>query len=362
MRRPHGLSCDRRCLSLAGRRPARQAGLAGVPAAFHHQRTLRGRQPLVLPHGGVPVAAASTSEIPRESSGNSTCAPAWASFLTKRATAKCCPCGDLLVVCTSNGINEGPHPRALATGASLIAVDKRSAEVVWQAIGAGENVLHGQWCSPTAATVNGRTQVLFGGGDGWLRAYDAESGRELWRFDGNPKDALWRPRPGRFLPLPDRGFTGLRRRRPGSSSPWAKTRRMGTARRCCMPSAPLAKGTSRDTRRLWTCRQMGRVVATPVVSDGLVYVADLGGTVYCVDAKTGDVLWKHDTRRRRLGMPAPGWPATVCRQRRGHDDRPSCRTCRRTSWRKSRWTSRCIPAQQSSAMQCTWPAPPPVSD
>jgi outer membrane protein assembly factor BamB len=39
-------------------------------------------------------------------------------------------------------------------------------------------------------------QVLFGGGDGWLRAYDAASGHEIWRFDGNPKDARWLPRPG----------------------------------------------------------------------------------------------------------------------------------------------------------------------
>src|SRR6185369_393572 len=68
--------------------------------------------------------------------------------------------------------------------------------VVWRAIGAGEQVLHGQWSSPVAANINGRLQVLFGGGDGWLRAYDAMSGHEVWRFDGNPKDARWLPRPG----------------------------------------------------------------------------------------------------------------------------------------------------------------------
>jgi hypothetical protein len=47
------------------------------------------------------------------------------------------PVGDLLMVSTSNGQNEGhtrvPSPRA----PSLIAVDKRSGEVVWRAIGAG---------------------------------------------------------------------------------------------------------------------------------------------------------------------------------------------------------------------------------
>ena len=107
------------------------------------------------------------------------------------------PVGDLLIVSTSNGQNEGhtrvPSPRA----PSLIAVDKRSGEVVWRAIGPGEQILHGQWSSPAAANVNGRMQVLFGGGDGWLRSYDAASGQEIWQgFDGNPKGARFLPRPG----------------------------------------------------------------------------------------------------------------------------------------------------------------------
>jgi outer membrane protein assembly factor BamB len=58
--------------------------------------------------------------------------------------------------------------------------------------------LHGDWSSPVAANVNGRIQVLYGGGDGWLRAFDAASGQEIWRFDGNPKDAPWLPRAGVF--------------------------------------------------------------------------------------------------------------------------------------------------------------------
>jgi outer membrane protein assembly factor BamB len=37
------------------------------------------------------------------------------------------------------------------------------------------------------------------------------------------------------------------------------------------------------------------VVATPIVKDGLLYVGDLGGTVYCLDAATGAYLWKHET-------------------------------------------------------------------
>ena len=117
-------------------------------------------------------------------------------FSHEASNSEVLPVGDLLLVSTSNGQNEGhtrvPSPRA----PSLIAVNKHTGEVVWRAIGAGGQVLHGQWSSPVAADVNGRTQVLFGGGDGWLRAYDAASGHEIWRFDGNPKDARWLPRPG----------------------------------------------------------------------------------------------------------------------------------------------------------------------
>ena len=119
--------------------------------------------------------------------------------------------GDLLIVATSNGRNEGhtrvPSPRA----PSVIAVDKRSGDVVWRAVGPGANVLHGQWSSPAMANVNGRPQVLFGGGDGWLRAYDASSGRELWRFDGNPPEAKWLPRPGVFFAQFDYRDACLRR-------------------------------------------------------------------------------------------------------------------------------------------------------
>ena len=50
-----------------------------------------------------------------------------------------------------------------------------------------------------------------------------------------------------------------------------------------------------ESRILWTSREVGRVVGTPIVKDGLLYVADLGGTVHCLDAATGAHVWKHET-------------------------------------------------------------------
>jgi len=203
------------------------------------------------------------------------------------------PVGDLLMVSTSNGQNEGhtrvPSPRA----PSLIAVDKRSGEVVWRAVGPGEQVLHGQWSSPAAATVNGRAQVLFGGGDGWLRAYDAASGQELWRFDGNPRDARWLPRPGAFsrgsiIASPvfadGRVFVAMGQS-PGH----------GNGPSLIHAISPDGQGDVTASRLLWTSREVGRVVGTPIAKDGLLYVGDLGGTIHCLDAATGAHVWKHET-------------------------------------------------------------------
>jgi HEAT repeat protein/outer membrane protein assembly factor BamB len=203
------------------------------------------------------------------------------------------PIGDLLMVSTSNGQNEGhtrvPSPRA----PSLIAVDKRSGEVVWRAIGAGDRVLHGQWSSPVAANINGRIQVLFGGGDGWLRSYDAASGHEVWRFDGNPRDARFLPRPGVLsrgsiiaAPVFDDGrvFVAMGQS-PGH----------GNGPSFVHAISPNGQGDVTQSRLLWTSREVGRVVGTPIAKDSLLYIADLGGTIHCLDAATGAHVWKHET-------------------------------------------------------------------
>ena len=219
--------------------------------------------------------------------------PALGVFPHEACNSDVLPLGDLLVVGTSNGQNEG-HTRVTSPRApSLIAVNKHSGEVVWRAIGPGDKVLHGNWSSPVAANINGHMQVFYGGGDGWLRAYDAASGNEIWRFDGNPKDARWFPRPGVF----SRSFI--------IASPVVADGRVfiamgqspghGNAPSFIHAISPNGQGDVTQSGLLWTSRDVGRVVGTPLVKDGLLYVGDVGGTVHCIDAATGTHLWKHET-------------------------------------------------------------------
>src|SRR4029453_1945000 len=64
--------------------------------------------------------------------------------------------------------------------------------------------------------------------------------------------------------------------------------------------SPNGQGDITESRLLWTSREVGRVVGTPIAKDGLLYVGDLGGTVHCVDAarpaqvcklQTNDAIW-----------------------------------------------------------------------
>tara|TARA_R110002072_G_scaffold179059_1_gene335069 strand:+ start:131876 stop:134710 length:2835 start_codon:yes stop_codon:yes gene_type:complete len=97
---------------------------------------------------------------------------------------------------TGNGVGAS-HVPPLADAPSFIAVDSRTGELLWQDTSPGQNVLHGQWGSPTVIEVKGEPQVIFPGGDGWLYSFDpegAENGKSKlnWKFDCNSKESVWK--------------------------------------------------------------------------------------------------------------------------------------------------------------------------
>ncbi len=99
--------------------------------------------------------------------------------------------GDMIYVSTSNGHDEShvnvPSPRAPA----IIALNKTTGKLVWEDNSVEDRILHGQWSTPTVATIGTDVQVISGQGDGWVRGYEAVTGKKLWEFDTNPKDSVW---------------------------------------------------------------------------------------------------------------------------------------------------------------------------
>jgi len=103
--------------------------------------------------------------------------------------------GNLLFVNTSNGVDEGHINLPNAQAPSFICLDKRDGTLLWADNSPGANVLHGQWSSPAYAEMGGVPQVIFGGGDGWIYSFDARGAdgkaKLLWEFDCNPKESKY---------------------------------------------------------------------------------------------------------------------------------------------------------------------------
>lgn len=102
--------------------------------------------------------------------------------------------GDILLVNTSNGVDEShiniPSPDA----PSFIALDKNTGELLWTDNSPGRNIVHGQWSSPTYLVSNGQAQAVYSGGDGWVYSFDPKGdgngkSKLLWKLDCNPKEA-----------------------------------------------------------------------------------------------------------------------------------------------------------------------------
>jgi outer membrane protein assembly factor BamB len=129
--------------------------------------------------------------------------------------------------------------------------------------------------------------VLFPGGDGWLYGFDARTGEPLWKFDLNPKDAVW-PRT-RNYGLSTPVFSGGRVFMSVGQDPDHSS---GAGSTYCID--PTRRGDITDSGRVWQYDKIRRSISTAAVADGLVYVADLHGILHCLDASTGEPRWTFD--------------------------------------------------------------------
>src|SRR5262249_38907422 len=100
------------------------------------------------------------------------------------------PYGDYLYVVTGNGVARDARTIPAPEAPSLVCFHKDTSKVIWQDSSPGKNILQGQWASPLVLDVGSRGQVVVPQGDGWVRSFDARTGKLLWKFDTNPKDAV----------------------------------------------------------------------------------------------------------------------------------------------------------------------------
>ncbi len=195
--------------------------------------------------------------------------------------------GDLLYVSTSNGQDEShvnvPSPKA----PSIIALNKKTGKLVWEDNSVGERVLHGQWSTPTVGKIGGVLQVVSAQGDGWVRGYEADTGKKLWEFDTNPKDSVWQKTRNEIISTPVI-YDGVIFIANGQDPEHGE----GVGHLYAVDGTK--RGDITESGRIWHYDKIRRSVSTASVQDGLVYYADFSGFVHCLDAKTGEVYWVHD--------------------------------------------------------------------
>ncbi|HEV7904381.1 MAG TPA: PQQ-binding-like beta-propeller repeat protein [Pyrinomonadaceae bacterium] len=204
--------------------------------------------------------------------------------------------GDLIYVSTSNGQDEShvniPSPKAPA----IIAINKKTGKLVWEDNSVFDKILHGQWSSPMVAKLGGVDQVVFAQGDGWIRGYEAQTGKKLWEFDTNPKDSVWPKTRNEVISTPvayeDKIYI---------SNGQDPEHGEGVGHLYCID--PTKRGDITKTGLVWHYDKIRRSVSTPAIRDGIIYQADFSGFLHALDAKTGQVYWTHDLFAAVWGSP-----------------------------------------------------------
>lgn len=203
---------------------------------------------------------------------------------------------NLLFVSTSNGQDEShvniPSPKAPA----IIAIDKATGKLVWEDNSVEDRILHGQWSTPSVGEIGGVVQVVHAQGDGWVRGYEAMTGKKLWEFDTNPKESVWPKTRNEVISTPviyedvvyiSNGQDPEHGEGVGHAYAIDATKR----------------GDITQSGRLWHFDKIRRSISTAAIKDGLIYLADFSGFFHCLDLKTGQVLWTHDMLAAIWGSP-----------------------------------------------------------
>ncbi len=260
--------------------------------------------------------------------------------------------GDILLVNTSNGLDESHINLPSPDAPSFMALDRNTGKVLWTDKSPGMNILHGQWSSPAYAVLGGQPQAIFAGGDGWVYSFDPKgdgngNSKMLWKFDCNPKTSIWklggRGTRNNVIATPvvydglvyvavgqdpehEEGLGHLWCIDPtkrgnvseelavdaqGKEIPHVRLQAVNEANGEKAVPNPNSAAVWHYARFDWDgdgeiadfMEEMHRSCGTVAIKDDLLYIADFSGLFHCLDAKTGKVNWTYDMLSPAWGSP-----------------------------------------------------------
>ena len=213
--------------------------------------------------------------------------------------------GDYIYACTSNGQDARHEYIVKPEAPALIVLDKNTGKLAAvEKEGISKETFHCNWSSPVSAGVNGKTYILFGGGDGILYAFEPVTEtadkpqvlKKIWEYDCNPPE--YRVKDGKA-----QRYCSWRKRYPGGPSEIISIPAVYNGR----VYVPIGQSPIHDPgqgmlscidiatgKKVWESKEVDRTTAQPVIADGLLYISDYSGNLHCFDADTGEHCWTHD--------------------------------------------------------------------
>ncbi len=172
-----------------------------------------------------------------------------------------------------------------AKGANrFVTFDKRTGKVVWWAEIPG--IPRTYYSGLVVAVINGERLLLSGTSDGAVVALKVRTGEVVWSypFGANAINSS---------PVVEGNLVYVGH---GEESPDNNVQ----GRVICVDASQVKDGTP---KLVWQVDGIKCRYASPIVHEGLLYVPDEVGKLYCFDAKTGDRLWKFGYGRNARGSP-----------------------------------------------------------
>ena len=204
--------------------------------------------------------------------------------------------GDLVFAGTANGQDES-QARVLSPRApSMIAVNKNTGKLVWAVNNVGDRILNGQWSSPSVGRIGDVVQVVMGEGDGWVRGYEALTGKKLWEFDLNPKDSVWPKTRNEVIATPviwENKVIIANGQDPEHGEGVGHLYAIDATKR----------GDITESGRIWQYDKIRRSISTGAIYNGLLFYSDFSGFLHCLDVTTGKPYWTHDLLSAVWGSP-----------------------------------------------------------
>jgi outer membrane protein assembly factor BamB len=221
--------------------------------------------------------------------------------------------GDFLYLTTCNGQDWTHSNIPSPASPSLIVLNKRTGKLTaLDHADISRNIFHGQWSGPSGGKVSGRQLIFYGGGDGICYAFDAQpvedDGEQIlpvvWSMDCNPIKYRYNLgldvfKPIRY-PTPE-GPSEI----VGSPVSWRNRVYVaigqdpehgeGLGNLVCLDATK--RGGTTGGNIFWESDKIARSMSTAAITpDGLLFITDFSGVLYCFDAFFGQLFWKRDLK------------------------------------------------------------------